>query len=140
MFQLQTPRISMFQTPATRFNIDPRPCFSCSNCLLVPTFLNYFLDRSFNSSRGNNQHFNEHCQSKAMALSGLHSGYSNLCSDTSCQTRAYITQRIYTWRLRWKQQRIIHKDRQMEKQQDYLVRNNGIDKTITGEQKSLFIT
>lgn len=91
-FQLETPRISTFQTPATHFNIDPRPCFSCSNCLLVPVFLNYFLDRplsstlffarifdfldrSFNNSKGNSQRFNEHCQSKAMALSGLHNGY-----------------------------------------------------------------
>jgi len=28
----------------------------------------------------------------------------------------------------------------MEKQQDYLIKNSGIDKTITGEQKSLCIT
>lgn len=77
-FQLQSPRISTFQTPATHFNIDPRPCFSCSNCLLVPAFFSYFLDRSFNRSRGNNQRFNKRCKSKAMALSGLHGGYLNV--------------------------------------------------------------
>lgn len=53
----------------------------------------------------------------------------NPSSDTSCCIRAYITHIGF-----------ILTDRQMEKQQDYSIKNIRINKTVIREQKTLSIT